>query len=207
MQLRKILIPILCILFAASILRLWNLDRPDINPDEDHYIQDAVRFSRKDPFISIRYHTFKHPEPSIGHPFLAQITGAGIFKILGYSNFTTRLPQALAGIFTVAVLFLFNRSLGGRVAVMSASILAILPFAVRYNRDAHIDSLFALFTTLTALFIWKFISSRNVIWLLATSIVIGLAISIGIALGLIFGVVFLAMGFIPKLLGSTKKIQ
>jgi len=177
MQLRKILIPILCILFAASILRLWNLDRPDINPDEDHYIQDAVRFSRKDPFISIRYHTFKHPEPSIGHPFLAQITGAGIFKILGYSNFTARLPQALAGIFTVAALFLFSRSLSGRVAVISASILAIFPFAVRYNRDAHLDSIFAFLVALTALFIWRYNFNRNFIWLIAAGIAVGLAIS------------------------------
>ena len=174
---KKFIIPFFCLLLAASILRLWHLESPDINPDEDHYIQDAVRLSHGDPYISVRYHTFKHGEPSIGHPFLVQVIGANVFKIFGYSNFTARLPQALAGILTVVTLLLFNKNLGGRVAFVGALLLAILPFTVRYSRDAHLDSIFALFLTSVALFIWRYNSSRNWIWLVLSGVFVGFAIS------------------------------
>src|SRR3989344_8556650 len=129
---KKIGLPVLIVTIAV-ILRLWMLNGGDVTDDEKHYIIDAQRLLNKDPYIAIRYHPFRHPEPSIGHPFLYQIEQAIIFKLLGLSVYTSRLPNAISGIAIVIVLFLFTKQLGGRVATLAAFFAAILPMAVRYS--------------------------------------------------------------------------
>lgn len=165
------------IVIIASFVRLWNLQRPDITPDELHYITDAQRLVNHDPYIAIRHHPFRHGSPSIGHPFLAQVIGATVFKTFGFSNFTGRLPYALAGISTVIILFFFNKTLGKEVAVFAAAILAIIPLSVRYSRDAHLDSIFALWITLVALFMWRYYQNKKSYLLVLTGLSAGLAIS------------------------------
>lgn len=176
MKMKNILLFVL-IIFLASILRLWELGKPDLYGDEIHYVNDGQRLVHKDPYIAIRYHTLRHGSPSVGHPFFGQIITASIFKVLENNNYTARLAQALAGILAVGVIYLFNGKLGNNVKILGAFLLAISPFAVRFNRDAHIDSIFALLTTIVALSIWRFNGSKNKIWLITAGITAGLAIS------------------------------
>lgn len=168
---------VLLILITASILRLWMLNGGDITDDEKHYIIDAQRLLNKDPYIAIRYHPARHPEPSIGHPFLYQIEQAFIFKHLGLSVYTSRLPNALSGIAIVAALLLFTKQLGGRVAALAAFFVAISPMAVRYSRNAQIDTVFALWITVAALAIWRHIDGGSKYWLLIAGTCAGFAIS------------------------------
>lgn len=168
---------ILLILTVATILRLWMLNGGDVTDDEKHYIIDAQRLLNKDPYIAIRYHTSRHPEPSIGHPFLYQIEQAFIFKFLGLSVYTSRLPNAISGIAIVALMFLFTKELGGRVAVLAAFFAAIIPMAVRYSRNAQLDTVFALWITIAALSAWRYINGGRKYWLLVAGLCAGFAIS------------------------------
>lgn len=168
---------VLLILISATILRLWMLNGGDVTDDEKHYIIDSQRLLNKDPYIAIRYHPSRHPEPSIGHPFLYQIEQAFIFRYFGLSVYTSRLPNAISGIAIVAVLFLFTKQLGGRVATLAAFFAAIIPLAVRYSRNAQIDTVFALWITVAALSIWRHLSGGRKYWLLIAGVSAGFTIS------------------------------
>jgi 4-amino-4-deoxy-L-arabinose transferase-like glycosyltransferase len=184
------------ILTIAAVLRLWLLNKPDVTDDEKHYIIDAQRLANKDPYIALRYHPFRHPEPSIGHPFLYQAEQAVIFKTLGYSVYTSRLPNALSGIAIVAALFLFSKQLGGRVSALAAFLAAVLPMAVRYNRNAQLDSVFALWITLCALSIWKYLTENKKFWLVLSGIFAGMTISTKLNGIYIVPMIFLLLTFV-----------
>ena len=165
------------IILIALGLRVWNLEKPDITADEFHYISESRRLLDKDPYISIRHHAFKHAKPNMGHPFLAQVIGAIVFKLTGRSIFTARLPSVLFAILTLFLLFFFNKKLGGKTVIISVLLFAVLPFAVRFNRDAHLDTLLTFWTTLVALSIWRYDQRQNIFWLILSGIAGGLAIS------------------------------
>lgn len=186
----KILL-LLIVILIATFFRIWKLDAPDVTPDENHYITDAFRLYNKDPYISIRHHPFKHPTPSIGHPFLAQVVTASVFILFDSTIFTSRLAVALAGILTAVIILFFHDRLGRWIALYAAILFSVSPFAVRYNRNAHPDSLFAFLLTLTVLLMWKYLNANNKIWLLFAGLVSGLAFSVKLngvlSIALIFG--------------------
>lgn len=173
----RLIFLIIILLFATSILRLYSLEKPDTIEDEHSYIVDAQRLLNKDPYTSIRHHTFRHPDCCQGHPFLAQIFSVIIFKIGGVSSITARLPYAIAGILTVFAVLFFNNKFGLSSAYLSALILAIMPFAVRFSRLVHLDAISALWYTLSALMVWKYKQNNKLIYLIAIGIFIGLSVS------------------------------
>lgn len=192
------------IILVASTFRLWELGKPDINPDELHYINESLRFSRNDPGISVRHHPFRHPSPSSGHPFLGQILTAVVFKFAPPNTTTSRLVSAISGILTVSLLFFLNKSFSKKVKIFAALFLAISPFAIRFSRDAHLDSLFCLLTTSTAISIWRFWHGRKRIYLVFAGLASGLAISTKLD-GII--ALLLASGLVFICLGSRKKTK
>lgn len=200
---RKTFIIVLVIL--ASSLRLWELNKPDVYPDEVHYIVDGQRLLNRDPYTSIRHHAFRHPVPSIGHPFLAQIFTASTFKIFGLSVYTSRLPAAFAGIATVLLLLLLNYRLGGKTKYLAVIFLAIMPLAVRYTRNAQIDSVFTLMLTLAAVSVWRYLTGKNKVWLAIAGAGAALAISTKLdgVIGLVLVVLLLV--FSKENIGFSKK--
>lgn len=174
---RKKLMIVISIILIGAILRLWQLNKPDINLDEEHYITDAYRLSNQDPYMPLRRHTFKHFSPSMGHPLLAAFFTTGIFKFTGASIFTARLTSVIAGLLIIVLLACFNRELGNKAGVVAALLFAVLPFAIRYNRTAYLDSVFAYFFTFIALASWMYHSKRHKLWLILIGISCGLAVA------------------------------
>lgn len=170
---------ILAIILVGSFLRLVWFDRIDITADEDHYISESQRWLRGDPYISVRHHPFQHPKPNIGHPFLAQVLSAKIYQGVGFSVWSARLPSALMGILTLILIFLFRGELGGRISVYAGLLLALSPFAVRFNRDAHLDSFLTLWVTLVVFCLWSWHTSlkKEKLWLIVAGIASGLSVS------------------------------
>jgi 4-amino-4-deoxy-L-arabinose transferase-like glycosyltransferase len=70
--------------------------------------------------------------------------------ILGYSGWTIHLPQALAGITSVALLYRLVRPLGVPAAIVAALLLAIMPIAVAVDRSNNTDSWLIFFLLLAA---------------------------------------------------------
>jgi 4-amino-4-deoxy-L-arabinose transferase-like glycosyltransferase len=167
----------LLIIVMAVFFRVWLLEGIDITADEFHYINDAQRLLEKDPYISIRHHPFQHIFPHMGHPFLVQILTVVSFKILGKSVFSARLVSALAGVGVVILLLFFRTKEKKNIGMLAASLLAVIPLAIRFSRDAHLDSLLTLWSTAAALFVWLYAKNKQKVYLVLAGLMAGLAIS------------------------------
>ncbi|OPY36712.1 MAG: hypothetical protein A4E35_01820 [Methanoregula sp. PtaU1.Bin051] len=75
-------------------------------------------------------------------------------KIFGSSEFLLRLPSAIAGAFTVIVIFFIAKELYNEEAgIISAAFLAFSPFHILYSQEARMYGMVVLFV---ALAIWMF---------------------------------------------------
>lgn len=167
---------IFAILFLALAVRFLWLDRIDLTADELHYAGDAQRFYQGDPYIFFRRHPFRHPAPSIGHPFFFQIATAAFFKLFGVGVTIPRMVSAVAGIATT-FLFLLVHKFSLKIRLFSAMFFAVSPFAVRFGRDGHLDSLFTLFIFGAAIFSWNFCQTNKRKWLILSGFCGALAFS------------------------------
>ncbi len=80
-------------------------------------------------------------------------------KIFGYSGFSILLPEALAGVASVIVLYvLVRRAFGDVAGLLAALALAITPISVVTNRNNTIDSLLVLTSLLAA---WAVLRPRS----------------------------------------------
>jgi 4-amino-4-deoxy-L-arabinose transferase-like glycosyltransferase len=71
-------------------------------------------------------------------------------KLLGYSGWSIHLPQALAGIASVALLYRLVRPLGAPAAIVAALLLAIMPIGVAVDRSNNTDAWLVFFLLLAA---------------------------------------------------------
>lgn len=100
-------------------------------------------------------------KPPLG--FWIQVASA---KLLGFSGFSILLPEALAGIATVCVLYLVVRRIFGTGAgLLAALFLAITPISVVTNRNNTIDSLLVLTVLLGAYAMTRAVERGSLRWL------------------------------------------
>src|SRR5215212_7710679 len=109
-------------------------------------------------------------KPPLG--FWIQATSAYLF---GFHGWSLLLPQALAGILSVALLYyLVHRSFGPMAGLLAALALALTPISVATNRHNNLESLLVLAVVLAA---WVFIlavETGRLRWLLVGGLVMGL---------------------------------
>ncbi len=88
---------------------------------------------------------------SVDKPPLGFWIQAASANLLGFSGFSILLPQALAGVASVGVLYLIVRRIFGALAgLLAALFLALTPVSVVTNRNNTIDSLLVLTALLAA---------------------------------------------------------
>jgi 4-amino-4-deoxy-L-arabinose transferase-like glycosyltransferase len=113
-------------------------------------------------------------KPPLG--FWIQAASAYVF---GFHGWSLLLPQALAGILSVALLYhLVGRSFGPVAGLLSALALALTPISVATNRHNNLESLLTLTVLLAA---WAFIlaaETGRLRWLLVGGLVMGLGFNI-----------------------------
>jgi 4-amino-4-deoxy-L-arabinose transferase-like glycosyltransferase len=96
-------------------------------------------------------------------------------KLLGYSGFSILLPEALAGVASVGMLYLLVKRLFGAAAgLLAALFLAITPVSVVTNRNNTIDSLLVLTVLLAAYAVSRAVESGRLRWLLLLALLVGL---------------------------------
>src|SRR5215217_1133727 len=109
-------------------------------------------------------------KPPLG--FWIQATSAYLF---GFHGWSLLLPQALAGILSVALLYhLVGRSFGPVAGLLAALALALTPISVATSRHNNLESLLALAVLLAA---WAFIlaaETGRLRWLVVGGLVMGL---------------------------------
>ena len=137
-------------------------------------------------------------KPPLG--FWIQVVSA---KIFGFTPFSVYLPQALAGVLSVLILYhLIRRHFGITAGILAALALAISPISVLVNRNNTIDSTLVLTMLLGAWAVLKAAETGKLRWLLVCAVMVGLGFNVKAAEMLL---VVPAFGLL-YLLAAPKKI-
>ena len=161
------------ILVIAAGLRLWNLAELSTNP----YYTATVRsmldswhnwfFGAAEPGGSVTV-----DKPPLG--FWLQTLSASVF---GFHDWALILPQALAGIGSVALVYLLVRQVYDiPAAAIAALALAVMPVVVATERNNTIDGTLLFVLLLATWSTWKALEQPR--WLLMTGLLIGIGFNI-----------------------------
>ena len=135
------------VLLVAAVLRLTRLDDNGVGTA---YYAAGVRSMLQGAWLFF-YNAF---DPagfiSLDKPPIAFWIQTVFAAILGYSGWSIHLPQALAGVASVALLYRLVRPVGAPAAIIAALLLAIMPIAVAIDRSNNTDSWLILFLLLAA---------------------------------------------------------
>ncbi|MBV9689065.1 MAG: glycosyltransferase family 39 protein [Ktedonobacteraceae bacterium] len=113
-------------------------------------------------------------KPPVG--FWLQVASA---KLLGFTPFSVLLPQALAGVLSVILLYyLVRRHFGVTAGLLAALALALSPISVVTNRNITIDSTLALTLLLGAWAVLRAAESGRLRWLLLSAVIVGIGFNI-----------------------------
>jgi len=193
------------VLGLAAALNLWALDSIGY---ANGYYAAAVRsmlqswhnffFVSFDPggFVTI-------DKPPLG--FWIETASA---KLFGFSGVSILLPEAFAGVLSVAVLYrLVARPWGRAAGLLAALFLAITPVSVVTSRNNTIDSLLVLTVLLAAGAVLTAAETGRLRWLLACAVLVGLGFNIKMLEAYLvlpaFGLLYLwsAPGRLPQRIG------
>src|SRR3989440_4137327 len=126
-------------------------------------------FAAYDPggFVSI-------DKPPVG--FWLEVASA---KLFGFSSFSVLLPQALAGVLSVLLLYyLVRRHFGVVAGLLAALALALSPISVVTNRNITIDSTLALTLLVGAWAVLRAAETGRLRWLLLSAFIVGVGFNI-----------------------------
>ncbi|HET7035134.1 MAG TPA: glycosyltransferase family 39 protein [Thermomicrobiaceae bacterium] len=113
-------------------------------------------------------------KPPLG--FWLQAASAALF---GFHGWSLILPQVLAGVLSVALLYtLVRRAFGAAAGLAAALVLALTPVAVATNRSNIVDSLLVLAVLLGAWAVLRAADSGRLRWLLLAMLFVGLGFNI-----------------------------
>ncbi len=161
------------ILAVAAFLDVFRLDR---NGYANEYYAGAVRSM----LASWHNFLFVSFDPgglvSVDKPPLALWLEAASAKVFGFSSWSILLPEAVAGVAAVWLLYLLVARYFGRVAgLVGALALAVSPVSVSVNRDNNPDALLALLLVAAAYVGARAVESGRLRTLLLTAALVGLA--------------------------------
>jgi 4-amino-4-deoxy-L-arabinose transferase-like glycosyltransferase len=113
-------------------------------------------------------------KPPLG--FWLQVASA---KVFGFSGLSLMLPQALAGVLSVAVLYhLVSRSFGAVAGLLAALALAVMPVSVAASRNNIVDGTLVLVTLLGAWAVLRAAETSRLRWLLLCAVLVGLGFNV-----------------------------
>ena len=112
-------------------LHLWRLEERSFHHDEAIHAALSWDLAREGRY---RY------DPTYHGPLLYHLTAAS-YLLLGDSDFTARLPVALAGILMLGVAWELRRTLGERAAWWTGLLFAVSPLFLYYGRFLRMDVL------------------------------------------------------------------
>src|SRR6266567_1868426 len=100
-------------------------------------------------------------------------------KLFGFSPFSILLPQALAGVLSVLLLYyLVRRHFGVVAGLLAALALALSPISVVTNRNITIDSTLALTLLVGAWAVLRAAETGRLRWLLLSAFIVGVGFNI-----------------------------
>src|SRR2546430_12597024 len=113
-------------------------------------------------------------KPPVG--FWFQVASA---KLFGFTPFSILLPQALAGVLSVILLYyLVRRHFVVTAALLTALALALLPISIVTNRNITIDSTLALTLLIGAWAVMRAAETGRLRWLLLSAAIVGIGFNV-----------------------------
>ena len=150
---------------VALVARLWDLGSRAMHHDESLHALYSYNLAVGD--------GFRH-DPMMHGPFQMEAT-AGLFLLLGDSDFTARLLYALAGTVLVALPFFLRSRLGRTGALLVAVMLAASPAMFYFSRFARNDILVAVWTLGLVIAVWRYLDEGKTKYLYWVSGLLALA--------------------------------
>lgn len=100
-------------------------------------------------------------------------------KLLGFNSFSILLPQAIAGVLAVLLLYyLVQRHFGVVAGLLAALALALSPISIVTNRNETIDSTLALALLVGAWAVLRAAETGKLRWLLLSAAIVGIGFNI-----------------------------
>ena len=169
------------VLAIAAVLRLWRLDDNGFGTE---YYAAGVRSMLQGGWLFF-YNAF---DPagfiSLDKPPVAFWIQTGLASLLGFSGWTIHLPQALAGVASVALLHrLLRRPFGVAAGLTAALLLAVTPIAVAIDRSNNADSWLVFFLLLATVLASR---GRGLSFVLAM-VLLGIAFNVKMLAALVCG--------------------
>jgi 4-amino-4-deoxy-L-arabinose transferase-like glycosyltransferase len=170
---------IIVLSFFLNFFRLGQNQIADITTGVNSYYAAAVKS------MGMSWHNFFFvafdPQGflAIDKPPLGFWIQAVSVRIFGFSAWSLLLPEALAGIGAVVVLYiLVQRIFGTNAALIAALALALTPISVVTSRNNTIDSLLILTLLFATWALSRAIETGRLSWLLLTAFLVGLGFTI-----------------------------
>jgi predicted membrane-bound mannosyltransferase len=135
------------ILVLAIITRFYDLGSRVISHDESQHVHYSWQL----------YKGYGYTHTPITHGPLQFHLIALSYALFGASDATSRLPQALASVATVAFLWFYRRYLGRIGTLVAATLTLISPFMLYYGRYARNEAFVALWGVITIWAILRYI--------------------------------------------------
>ncbi|MBI5304638.1 MAG: glycosyltransferase family 39 protein [Chloroflexi bacterium] len=116
---------------------------------------------------------------TVDKPPLGLWIQASSATIFGFSGWSLLLPQAIAGVLSVALLYhLVARVFGVWAGVIAALALTVTPISIAANRNNTMDSQLVFVLLLAAWMVMLAIDRGQLRWLLASAILVGIGFNI-----------------------------
>jgi uncharacterized protein (TIGR03663 family) len=144
----------LALLALAAVLHLWQLGDRSYHHDESIHAQTS--------YLLLKNGSYRY-DPVYHGPLLYYLTAATL-AVSGDSDFTARLPIALAGIAMIAVAWALRRPLGARAAWWTGLLATVSPIWLYYGRFLRMDILEALTASCAFIALWRAVHGSRRAW-------------------------------------------
>ncbi len=135
------------ILVLSFLLRIYNLGNEDLWVDE---------------IFSINFFNNSSTIVRDMNPPLYYIILYGWSRLFGYGEFITRFPSVIAGVISTYVIYRLGKTLfNTEVGILSAFILSISLFHIRYSQEARSYSFIVLFVLLSNYYLVKILKENK----------------------------------------------
>lgn len=170
---------LLLVIGISACLNLYRVDTIGINGIGNFYYAAGVKS------MLMNGHNFLYLsfDPagflSLDKAPLALWLQAASARLFGFNGLALLLPQVLAGVLSVCVLYwLVRRAYGVGAGLLAAFVLAVMPISVVTSRNNTPDALMVLFLLLAAGAVTLSVERSSLRWLLIGAALVGLAFNV-----------------------------
>ncbi len=195
---------ILAIMILSATLHFWNIDSIG---DSNQYYTAAVES------MTQSWHNFFYAAAEPGGSVTVDKPPLGLWietvsaLIFGVSGFSTVLPNILAGIFSVPLLYhLVKKHFGIVAGLVAALVVATTPVVFAADRNNTQDGLLTFVLLLAAWTFIKAVESGRARWLFLGAVIVGLGFNIKMLQVFLPVPAFFALYFFGAKVGWLKKI-